>query len=400
MPKQKQQDKQKPGDGAKQKKPEEKQKPDATGEKQTPDEGQYDIDWKKQARRPFKRGFIGYGNTEDPAETTKRRKLLGLSITEDPSGEESTPSPLEGFEELGVLPPWLVEALHEDNCFEPPPVQAQALPVSLAGQNLVVIAPAPNTTDGATVAPGGGQPGAYLIPAAVHIDDQPPLAEDDAGPVVVVLTATQELAASAVEAATSLFRHSSRSTRHRGGVRCVSVSGGGTRSEKLKELTSRGAHIITGTPKRVHDMAMKEQISLLRVTMLVLDGADKMLEHGAEAEIKQLSEWVRPERQTTIVAATWPKTLSDLARDLCFAGGLPVRFRAQKPPPGKIAATAKAGAGAKKLADKSAVDAKKLPGKRVVDTTDDGEDAAAEPAEEPPPELAIEAKAEEFPEDW
>jgi len=374
---QQQQEKQKSGDGVKQK-PEEGSKVES-----------YDIDWKKQARRPFKRGFIGYGNTADVAETTKRRRELGLSITEDPAGEETTPAPLEGFEEPGVLPPWLLEALHEEDCFEPPPLQAQALPVSLAGQNLVVVAPAANTTDGATVGAGGGQPGSYLIPAAVHIDDQPALSEDDPGPIVVVLTATQELAASAAEAATSLFRHSGRSIRHRGGVRCVSVSGGGTRSEKLKELTARGAHIITGTPKRVHDMAMKEQISLLRVTMLVLDGADKMLELGAEAEIKQLSDWVRPERQTTIVAATWPKMLSDLARDLCFAGGLPVRFRAQAKPPG----TQK-----RILAETAAADT---------------EEPAAEPAEEPPPELASEAEVavegevgeeekgtEEFPDDW
>lgn len=304
-----------------------------------------------------------------------------------------------------MLPPWLLEALHEEGCFEPPPLQAQALPVSLAGQNLVAVAPAAKTTDGDTDSTGGGQPGAYLIPAAVHIDDQPPLTEDDPGPIVLVLTASQELAASVAEAATSLFRHSSRSTRHRGGVRCVSVSGGGTRSEKLKELTSRGAHIMAGTPKRVHDMAMKDQISLLRVTMLVLDGVDKILELGAEAEIKQLAEWVRPERQTTIVAATWPKTLHDLARDLCFAGGPPVRFRAQPGTQKRTMATAKAEVGAKKVSDKS------------IDVAATDKEVAAEPAEEPPPELATEAEVEveedqgageaaraegpeEFPEDW
>merc|ERR1712008_186290 len=95
-------------------------------------------------------------------------------------------------------------------------------------------------------------------------------------------------------------------------------------------------------------------------------------------DINQLSNWVRPERQTTIVASTWPKTLSDLAQDLCFAGGLPVRFRAQAKPPGtqkkKIMASAKADAGAKKVPEKSVAE------------------AAAEPAEEPPPELATEAE--------
>merc|ERR1712008_664550 len=101
-------------------------------------------------------------------------------------------------------------------------------------------------------------------------------------------------------------------------------------------------------------------------------------------DINQLSNWVRPERQTTIVASTWPKTLSDLAQDLCFAGGLPVRFRAQAKPPGaqkkKIMASAKPDAGAKKVPEKSVAEA-------AADT-----EAAAEPAEEPPPELATEAE--------
>lgn len=295
----------------------------------------YQIDWQAQPRRPFKRGFVGYGTEASTAQAVKRRKTLGIDVIEDPAGEETTPLPLESFEEIGALPPWLLEALRDEECFEPTSLQAQALPIVLAGQNMVAIT---------TV--GGEQSRAYLIPAAVHVDDQLPLSDEEPGPVVMVLAPTQELAVTIAQTGSKLLKFSDRSTRHSKGLRAVCVSGGGTRSEKLKELTSQGAHIVVGTPKRLHDMAMKEQLSLLRVTMLILDGTDKMLDLGFEAQLRELSEWVRPERQTVLVSTTWPKALHELARDLCYAGGQPVRFSVASRPLGIDRASGKRGSSA------------------------------------------------------
>jgi len=278
----------------------------------------YEIDWKAQPRRPFKRGFLPYswGCEEIPAAAvTKRRQVLGLEIVEDPAGDEATPVPAESFEELGVFPAWLLDVLRDLDKFEPTPLQAQALPILLAGQNTVAVS-----------RPNSGQVMSYLLPALVHIEDQPPLADDDAGPICIVLLPTQELATKCAEEATKLLRYSRRSKRHTDGVRCVNVSGGGARSEKLKELSSKGPHIVVGTAKRVHDMASKEQISLLRTTFLVLDGADRVVELGFHKEVQELASWIRPERQTLMVAATWPKAMGDLAEELCFAGGPAVHF--------------------------------------------------------------------------
>uniref|UniRef100_A0A7S4T4Y6 Helicase ATP-binding domain-containing protein n=1 Tax=Alexandrium monilatum TaxID=311494 RepID=A0A7S4T4Y6_9DINO len=368
----------------------------------------YEIDWSEQLRRPFKRGFVPYGSDAGEGEAQKKRRSLGLELVEDPAGEDATPLPLDSFEELGVLPPWVLDALRDDFRYEPSPLQAQALPIALAGQNLVAVAP-----------PGRGQPGAYLVPAALHVDDQPPLTDEDPGPVVLVLASTQEAATKITEEATALLSHSARSARHPDGMRAVCVSGGGTRSEKMKELSSKGAHIVVGTPKRVHDMASKEQISLLRVTMLVLDGADKMMDLGFEGEMRELAGWVRPERQTAVFAATWPKTLHDLARNLCFAGGDPVRFNAKgnpkaaagggADPEAKAAAKEKAAPKVKAAAKPAPAAAKAAPAAAKAKAAPAGggepaEDGAAAAGGEAglgeEPEAAAALAAGDFPEEW
>jgi len=120
--------------------------------------------------------------------------------------------------------------------------------------------------------------------------------------------------------------HSARSKAHSSGMRVVNVSGGGTRSEKLQQLGAQGAHIVVGTPKRIKDMGLKEQLSLLRVTFLVLESADRILQLGMGSLVSEIGSWVRPERQTIILAATWPKPLKDIASTLCHGGGDPVRI--------------------------------------------------------------------------
>lgn len=363
---------------------------------ETKEAAAYKIDWKEQPRRPFKRGFLPYGSEEEPEELTKRRRAYGIEVIEDPAGEDATPAPLDSFEETGTLPHWLLNALRDDDRIEPTPVQAQGLPIALAGQNMVAVVP---------VAEGHAL--AHLLPAIVHAEDQPALTEEDPGPVVLVLSPTQELAGKVAEEATSLLRHSEQSLRHTDGMRAVSVSGGGTRSEKLKELTTKGCHVMVGTPKRVHDMAVKEQISLLRVTMLILDGADKMLSLGFEAEIKELASWIRPERHTLILATTWPKDLHDLAsRDLCYAGGLPVRFNAPLKAPAPIKATA-AKSMAKPASAKSG-GAKAPPKAAVKSAAKAAAKTGAKPAAKPVSKANVAAEAtaapdlgdEEFPDDW
>merc|ERR1711972_1100458 len=201
----------------------------------------------------------------------------------------------------------------EQECFEPTPIQAQALPICVAGQNFVGITPS-----------GSGQAFACLLPAIVHIEDQPHLEDLDPGPIALVLTPTREVAAQMSKQTAKILKHSSRGESHPGGIRVVCVHEGGSKKEQMKELGSRGSHVVIGTVARVHEMASKDQLPLLRVTYLVLEELDRILELGFLPQLKQLNNWIRPERQMTIFSATWPKEAHDVAGKLCFPSGMPV----------------------------------------------------------------------------
>lgn len=276
----------------------------------------WSMNWKTQARRPFKRGFLPYGlRSMSASKASKRRAAMGIEVLEDPLGTEMTPPPVESFEELGVLPHWVLESLREDEHYEPSPVEAQTLPVALAGQNLAAVAK-----------PDSGQAKAYLLAAAVHIEDQRPLSEEEPGPVVLVLVATADRAVEVALEAERVFRFSERSKNHPGGFRTVNLSGGGSRKEKLDMLGSLGAHVVIGTPKRLHDLLVKEHLSSLRVTFLVLDGAEKMVGANLTSELRDIASWVRPERQTAVFAGAW-KSVASIMGPLCRAGGDLVRFK-------------------------------------------------------------------------
>mmetsp|Transcript_91845 Transcript_91845/g.259971 ORF Transcript_91845/g.259971 Transcript_91845/m.259971 type:complete len:377 (+) Transcript_91845:89-1219(+) len=280
----------------------------------------YKFDWMLMPRRPFRRGFGAYWAGElGPEEGARRRKLYGIVGVEDPAGEEVTPIPIDSFEEAGVLPPWLLEAMREHDRYDDlTPLQAQAVPIALTGTNVVGVAP--SVAD-------GNEATSYLAPAVMHAEDQMALSEKEPGPIVLIIVASDAAATRVVAEATRLLKHASRSLRHFNGMRAVSVCGGGLRSAKIKELSKIGAHIVVGTPKRIHDMAAKEQMSLLRVTFLVIDGAEKMVAKGYLQELRDVAGWVRPERQTMLLASTWPKTLKDLTVDTTFTSGSPVHIK-------------------------------------------------------------------------
>lgn len=283
------------------------------------------INWRTQTRRSFRRGFISYGAGADAGVAERTR--LGIQVLEDPSGEEATPAPLESFEQLGVLPPWLLEALREGGQYEPSALEAQSLPIVIAGQNLLALTGSPAAASASKCA------ASYLLPGAVHVQDQLALSAEEPGPVVLILTPSQDHANAVTAVASSLLQHSADGAEvkgHVGGLRAVNVSGGGLRSDKMKELGDAGAHFVVGTPKRVHDMASKEQLSLLRVTFLVIDGLDKMLDLGFIQELRDLGTWIRPERQTVLLATAsrmGSEAMMAPVTELCYSGGDPVTIK-------------------------------------------------------------------------
>jgi len=277
------------------------------------------VDWSKLQRAPFRRVFLeaAYGSA-NPQLAAAYRAELGISVESDPAGSvDQTPAPLQNFAELPILPPWVSYALAENRWEKPMPVQAQSLPILLAGRNLIGIAQT-----------GSGKTGAFLIPAIVHAHDQMPLSRSDPGPCVLVLSPTRELAVQISDEADKLLKYSAQSPRHPGGLRSVCFYGGGKKGEQLRKFTFDGSHIVVATPGRLLDFCRERRVSLQRVTYLCLDEADRMLDLGFSGDMAEVGAAIRPERQTVFFSATWPKEVQNLACQLC--SDAPVMIRVGK----------------------------------------------------------------------
>jgi ATP-dependent RNA helicase DDX5/DBP2 len=75
--------------------------------------------------------------------------------------------------------------------------------------------------------------------------------------------------------------------------------------------------IVIATPGRLIDFLEGQETNLKRVTYLVLDEADRMLDMGFEPQVRKMTSQCRPDRQTLMWSATWPKDIQRLARDIC-----------------------------------------------------------------------------------
>ncbi|KAI8521086.1 putative ATP-dependent RNA helicase ddx46, partial [Branchiostoma belcheri] len=174
--------------------------------------------------------------------------------------------------------------------------KAQAIPVVMSGRDMIGIAKT-----------GSGKTLAFLIPMFRHILDQRPL-EDTEGPIGVIMTPTRELAL-------QITKECKKFTRHMN-LKVVCVYGGTGISEQIAEL-KRGAEIIICTPGRMIDMLAANNgrvTNLRRCTYLVLDEADRMFDMGFEPQVMHIVNSVRPDRQTVMFSATFPRNMEALAR--------------------------------------------------------------------------------------
>ena len=92
------------------------------------------------------------------------------------------------------------------------------------------------------------------------------------------------------------------------------IYGGVPKGYQQRELEN-GVQIIVATPGRLIDFLEMGATNLKRVTYLVLDEADRMLDMGFEPQIRKIVSQIRPDRQTLMWSATWPKEVQNLAKD-------------------------------------------------------------------------------------
>jgi ATP-dependent RNA helicase DDX5/DBP2 len=222
------------------------------------------------------------------AEVDKFRRDHAITV----SGRD-VPKPVETFDEAG-FPRYVMDEVKAQGFPAPTAIQSQGWPMALSGRDVVGIAET-----------GSGKTLTYCLPAIVHINAQPLLAPGD-GPIVLVLAPTRELAVQIQQEITK-FGKSSR-------IRNTCVYGGVPKGPQIRDL-QRGVEVCIATPGRLIDMLESGKTNLRRVTYLVLDEADRMLDMGFEPQIRKIISQIRPDRQTCMWSATWPKEVRNLAAD-------------------------------------------------------------------------------------
>ncbi|KAJ7560470.1 hypothetical protein O6H91_04G131300 [Diphasiastrum complanatum] len=205
---------------------------------------------------------------------------------------KNIPKPVRTFEEA-YYPDYVLQEVLRAGFTEPTAIQSQGWPMALKGRDLIGLAET-----------GSGKTLAYLLPAIVHVNAQPYLAPGD-GPIVLVLAPTRELAVQ-IQQEASKFGASSK-------IKNTCIYGGAPKGPQIRDL-QKGVEIVIATPGRLIDMLEGHHTNLRRVTYLVLDEADRMLDMGFEPQIRKIISQIRPDRQTLYWSATWPREVEHLAQ--------------------------------------------------------------------------------------
>ena len=241
---------------------------------------------------PFKKKF--YEPSESilrlsEKDVKERRDSLAITIEND--GKKYNFTPLATFQEAGF--PKEILAVCK-NFQKPSPIQAQSWPIIMSGHDMVGIA-----------ATGSGKTLAFGLPALTQIKAQPPCKPGQ--PACLVLAPTRELA----QQTAKVFDDAGDAT----GIKCVCVYGGGPKYLQKQEMKQSGFAVIVATPGRLRDFMNDGDVRLDRVTILILDEADRMLDLGFEPEIRAIAGATRADRQTVMFSATWPNSVQGLAAE-------------------------------------------------------------------------------------
>uniref|UniRef100_A0A6Q2XJ11 Probable ATP-dependent RNA helicase DDX46 n=1 Tax=Esox lucius TaxID=8010 RepID=A0A6Q2XJ11_ESOLU len=252
------------------------------------------VDHQKIEYEPYRKDF--YVEVPELAKMSPEEvNVLRLDLEGIAVKGKGCPKPIKSWVQCGTSMK-ILSALKRHSYEKPTPIQAQAIPAIMSGRDLIGIA---KTGSGKTIA--------FLLPMYRHIMDQRPLEEGE-GPIAVIMTPTRELALQITKECKKFSKPLN--------LRVVCVYGGTGISEQIAEL-KRGAEIIVCTPGRMIDMLGANSgrvTNLRRVTYVVVDEADRMFDMGFEPQVMRIMDNVRPDRQTVMFSATFPRAMEALAR--------------------------------------------------------------------------------------
>jgi ATP-dependent RNA helicase DeaD len=195
--------------------------------------------------------------------------------------------PAGGFADLG-LDQALLSALDALGYEEPTPIQREAIPPLLAGRDLL-----------GQAATGTGKTAAFALPLVQR------LPRERSAVSALILVPTRELAMQVAEAV------------HRYGkaleVRVLPIYGGQAFQQQLRALR-RGVDVVVATPGRALDHLRRETLDLERVSLVVLDEADEMLDMGFAEDLEAILDSTPDARQTALFSATMPPRILAIAK--------------------------------------------------------------------------------------
>jgi ATP-dependent RNA helicase RhlE len=201
------------------------------------------------------------------------------------------------FEELNLAPA-IMQAVRELGYETPTPIQAQAIPAVLAGQDLL-----------AGAQTGTGKTAAFTLPMLHKLSLSEPGQNRFGGKAIraLVLTPTRELAAQVEESVRDYGKYLKLDS---------TVIFGGVGMNPQINKVKRGVDILVATPGRLLDLQGQGFLDLSTIEMLVLDEADRMLDMGFIHDVKKVLALVPKEKQSLLFSATFSDEIRELANNL------------------------------------------------------------------------------------
>ncbi len=208
-------------------------------------------------------------------------------ISEPTNSEKQPEEQALAFRALNLSEPTM-RAVIEAGFEAPTPIQEQAIPVLLAGKDLIGQAQT-----------GTGKTAAFALPLADLLDPTQNY------PQAIILLPTRELCIQVAQETHNLTKYKR--------FRVVPVYGGQPIDRQFRAL-QQGAQIVVGTPGRVLDHLRRGTLNLGRVKMVILDEADEMLNMGFLEDVEEILKGAPDERQTALFSATMPPRIAALAK--------------------------------------------------------------------------------------
>jgi len=201
------------------------------------------------------------------------------------------------FEQLELIAP-LLQAVRDLGYEQPTPVQEQAIPLVLAGRDLM-----------AGAQTGTGKTAAFALPILQRLAPQ---ASSSASPArhpvrALVLTPTRELAIQVEQSFRDYGKHLP--------LRSAVVYGGADMNAQIQQLR-RGVEVLVATPGRLLDHVQSKTVMLNQVGILTLDEADRMLDMGFLPDIRRIIALLPAVRQNLLFSATFPDEIRGLVKSL------------------------------------------------------------------------------------